>query len=294
MQENSGKFIMPMIHHTEHLEQRKESLLNNSMFSEDLFALYQSLYSLQFQSLQHLASIITDSKLIVDTTQYPMIQPHTLQFTDEIIADIKKMFKNIAALITQYQTAYSFDTLLANLDDNPELYKDIITALLSKDSTFEAIAHNNKLDTDELIFVTVNAYKPLFIALKDAALQDITQFPDYSEGLCPFCGFLPDMAKIVEPKNNKRFLHCALCECEWEYKRVKCVACGNENTDTLGYYSYEPDEKYRFDYCNKCNTYIKTIRITKQHDESQFDLTVENLITNFLDASALQMGYTRQ
>jgi len=285
---------MPWINRTQHLELHKETLVNNSSFSEDLFTLYHSLFSLQFQSLQHLASIITASKLIVDTTQYPMIQPHTLRFTDEIITIIKKMFYTIASLITQFQTAYSFDTLLANLDSNPELYKDIIIALLSKDSTFEAIARNNKLDTDELIFMTVNAYKPLFIALKEAVLQDITQFPDYTKSLCPFCGFLPDMAKIVESKTNKRFLHCALCECEWEYKRVKCVACGNENINTLGYYSYEPDEKYRFDYCNKCNTYIKTIRITKQHDESQFDLTVENLFTNFLDASALQMGYTRQ
>lgn len=285
---------MPMINHTEHLNRYQDSIVKNDTLSEDLFSFYQSLFSLQYDAMQHFTSIITDTKLIVDTTQYPMIHPQNMQFTDKVVARIKTLYKDIATLITKIQAGYSFDTLLAHIDQKPELYKEIIAALLSKDSNFEAIAHDNKIDSDELIFLTINVYKPLFTALRSAALQEKTDFPEHSEAWCPFCGFLPDMAKIVESKNNKRLLHCALCECEWEYKRIKCVACGNENTDTLGYYSYQPDEKYRFDYCDTCKTYIKTLRIGKHLDESEYDLTVENIVTAFLDASALKMGYIRQ
>lgn len=285
---------MPMINHTEQLNQYKDVVIKNATLSEDLFSFYHSLFSLQYDTMQHLTSIITDTKLIVDTTRYPMIHPHNMQLTEEVVVCIKKLFKDIATLITQSQPGYSFDTLLAHIDQKPELYKEIIVSLLLKDSNFEAIALDNKIETDELIFLTINVYKPLFVVLKNAALPEKTDFPEHSEAWCPFCGFLPDMAKIVESKNNKRLLHCALCECEWEYTRVKCVACGNENTDTLGYYSYQPDEKYRFDYCDECKTYIKTLRIAKQYDESQCDLAVENIVTTFLDASALKMGYIRQ
>ncbi len=283
-----------MINHTEQLNQYEDVVIKNAILSEDLFSFYHSLFSLQYGIMHHLTSIITDTKLIIDTTHYPMIHPQNMQFTEEVVVCINNLFKDITTLITQFHPGYSFDTLLAHIDQKPELYKDIIVALLLKDSNFEAIALDNKIETDELIFLAINVYKPLFVVLKNTSLQEQTGFPEHSEAWCPFCGFLPDMAKIVESKNNKRLLHCALCECEWEYKRVKCVACGNENTDSLGYYSYQPDEKYRFDYCNTCKTYIKTLRIAKQLDESQYDLAVENIVTTFLDASALKMGYTRQ
>ncbi len=285
---------MTIINHNEHLIQYKDFVFKNAALSEDLFSFYSSLFSLQYDSTQILKSAITDTTLVVDTTHYPMIHPQNMQFTEEVIAHIKKLFKEIATRIIQFQPGYSFDILLSNLDTRQELYKEIITALLLNDSAFEAIARENNIDTDELVFLAINVYKPLFVALRSAVLDDKTDFPEHFDAFCPFCGFIPDMAKIVESKNNKRFLHCGLCECEWEFKRVKCVACGNENAETLGYYSWELDEKYRFDYCNKCNTYIKTIRIPKQHDAAQFDLTVENIVTTFIDASALKMGYSRQ
>jgi FdhE protein len=284
---------MSIINHAEYLT-KQNNILSSSSLSEEMYFFYQSLFSLQYNAMRGFISNMTSTTLIVNTTHYPIIHPQNMQLTEEIVIQIKNLYKDVATLITQFQPGYSFNTFLTNLDADPQLYKEIILSLLLKENAIEAIAYNNKIGTDELIFLAINVYKPLFVALRTVALADTTDFPEHTQGWCPFCGFLPDMAKIVESKTNKRFLHCALCECEWEYKRVKCVACGNENIDTLGYYSYEPDEKYRFDYCNKCNTYIKTIRITKQLEESQFDLTVENLFTNFLDASALQMGYTRQ
>jgi len=132
-----------------------------------------------------------------------------------------------------------------------KLYKEILSKLLLKNDTLEAIAHSNNIDTDELLFIAMNVYKPFFVALRTTAVKD-SSFFEHTEAYCPSCGFLPDMAKIVEAKNNKRFLHCALCECEWEYKQLKYPACGNEKADLLGYYIYENDEKYRFDYCYKC------------------------------------------
>lgn len=285
---------MPSPEHTLHLKEYEQYIALHQIFPTDVYSFYVSLFQLQDETVALYESVLHTVKIITDTSHYPVVAPENLHFDDQILSLIKKSFKEMAAIIQNYHPHYSFSVLLANCEKDENLCKDLIILLLNKDARLEEIAHHNSIDTDELIFLIINVYKPLFVALRNAGIPEDTTFADHHEAYCPFCGFFPDMAKIVESKNNRRFLHCALCECQWEFKRVKCVTCGNENTDTLGYYSYEPDEKYRFDYCNKCKTYIKTIRISKQHDESRFDLTVENLITSFLDASALKMGYSRQ
>jgi FdhE protein len=46
-------------------------------------------------------------------------------------------------------------------------------------------------------------------------------------GVCPCCGFLP-VASVVRGGGevaNLRYLHCALCNTEWNLVRVKCTAC---------------------------------------------------------------------
>jgi FdhE protein len=46
-------------------------------------------------------------------------------------------------------------------------------------------------------------------------------------GVCPCCGFLP-VASVVRNSgetSNLRYLHCALCNTEWNLVRVKCSAC---------------------------------------------------------------------
>jgi len=285
---------MSSLNHAAHLKDKEDFTTSHQILPHDIYSFYLSLFQFQDETVTQYESILHNVTIITDTTHFPVIAPENLQFNDQLLSLIKKSFKEIAAIIQTYHPHYSFNVFLEHGEKNENLYKDLIIQLLNKDAKLEDIAHNNSIDTDELIFLIINVYKPLFVALRHAGIPEDTTFADHHESYCPFCGFLPDMATIVESKNNKRFLHCALCECQWEFKRVLCVNCGNENTDTLGYYSYEPDEKYRFDYCNKCKTYIKTIRITKQNDESCFDLTVENLITSFLDASALKMGYSRQ
>ncbi len=282
---------MTILNHIDYLKEYKDKT-SDMQIPKDLLTFYTSLFTIQYQATNYFSSLIHNSTIVVDTTHYPMVSPQTFTFTDAVISYIQSLYNEIATCITSFHKNYSFAALLQNLEKDPDLYTEILSKLLVKDDTLQAIAHSNAIDTEELVFISMNVYKPLFVALRTTAITQPT-FADHTDAWCPFCGFLPDMAKIVESKNSKRILHCALCECEWEYNRVKCVSCGNENSATLGYYSYEPDEKYRFDYCDTCNVYIKTLRIPKQYDESRFDLTVENIITTFLDASALQMGYNR-
>jgi FdhE protein len=110
---------------------------------------------------------------------------------------------------------------------------------------------------------------------------------------CPVCGYLPDMEKIVESAEGKKYLHCALCEYEWVYRRIGCAVCGSEDADSLGFLEEEKKTPYRIDYCEKCMGYIKSMRIPKFQDMGRYDLAVENILTAYLDTWAIQRGYSR-
>ena len=81
---------------------------------------------------------------------------------------------------------------------------------------------------------------------------------------CPFCNARP-VAGVLrgEGDGGKRWLLCALCSTEWQYRRVLCPGCGEENKDKLPIYTAAEFPAARVDACDTCHTYIKSIDLTK-------------------------------
>jgi FdhE protein len=81
---------------------------------------------------------------------------------------------------------------------------------------------------------------------------------------CPFCNARP-VAGVLrgEGDGGKRWLLCSLCSTEWEYRRVLCPGCGEENKDKLPIYRAAEFPAARVDACDTCHTYIKSIDLTK-------------------------------
>ncbi|HTW63723.1 MAG TPA: formate dehydrogenase accessory protein FdhE [Bryobacteraceae bacterium] len=81
---------------------------------------------------------------------------------------------------------------------------------------------------------------------------------------CPFCNSRP-VAGVLrgEGDGGKRWLLCSLCSTEWEYRRVLCPGCGEENKDQLPIYTAAEFPAARVDACDTCHTYIKSIDLTK-------------------------------
>ncbi len=65
------------------------------------------------------------------------------------------------------------------------------------------------------------------------------------------------------PGCAKRSLICSLCATEWEYRRIVCLACGEESVDKLPVYIAEKLDHVRVEACDTCRHYIKTIDLTK-------------------------------
>ncbi len=110
----------------------------------------------------------------------------------------------------------------------------------------------------------------------------------WAEGYCPICGKEPKIGEIRE-EEGRRFLFCTQCGFEWRFRRIKCPFCGNEEQQTLAYFTIEGEEKYRVDVCHECKRYIKIVDFRESEEEANLD--VEDIATLHLDMLANEEGY---
>jgi FdhE protein len=105
------------------------------------------------------------------------------------------------------------------------------------------------------------------------SLADRTVMPDGgaevqgTPPLCPLCASRPHVG-VLRPLGDgaKRSLVCSLCATEWDYRRLLCPACGEENVDKLPVYTAEGSDEWshvRVEACDTCRHYIKTVDLTK-------------------------------
>ena len=97
------------------------------------------------------------------------------------------------------------------------------------------------------------------------------------------------MGEIRE--EGKRVLHCPLCAATWNYPRMRCPYCGNENQEELNYFQVEGEAAYRVDLCLHCRNYLKTVD-GRELSES-LDWEIEDYLTLHLDHLAQKEGYGR-
>ena len=117
-------------------------------------------------------------------------------------------------------------------------------------------------------------------------------------GVCPCCGFLPvaSVVKTVGPTDNVitnlRYLHCALCNTEWNLVRVKCASC--DSTAGISYRHLKgagvaQPEAVKAETCDDCKSYLKIVYT----DKGGVDPVADDLATLALDILVDEAGYGR-
>ena len=108
---------------------------------------------------------------------------------------------------------------------------------------------------------------------------------------CPFCAEKP-VAAILRPEGDggKRFLFCGLCFTEWEYRRLLCPNCGEDDKEKLPVYTAEEFPHIRVESCDTCRVYLKAIDLTKN---GRAVPEVDELASVVLDLWAAEHGYTK-
>jgi FdhE protein len=115
--------------------------------------------------------------------------------------------------------------------------------------------------------------------------------PQSDSPVCPFCGNRPAVAALRgEGDGGKRWLICSLCSTEWEYRRIICPNCGEEEKDKLPVYTAEGLEYVRVEGCDTCRTYLKSVDLTRNGLAVP---VVDELATVVLNIWAEEHDYTK-
>ncbi len=109
--------------------------------------------------------------------------------------------------------------------------------------------------------------------------------------LCPLCSRRPQVGVLRQlGDGGKRSLICSLCATEWEYRRIVCPACGEEDVNKLPVYVAEELGHVRVEACDTCGHYIKTGDLTK---DGRAVPVVDELAAIPLSLWASENGYTK-
>jgi FdhE protein len=145
---------------------------------------------------------------------------------------------------------------------------------------------NDAADPGE--FLAMGFLQPYAEFIRSKALL---QLEGYRHALCPFCSRKPGMA-VLRPMGEgaRRNLLCGFCLCEWEFRRIVCPGCGEENHAKLPVYTAEEFPYIRVESCDGCRTYLKSIDLSKN---GLAEPLVDELASVPLDLWAQERGYAK-
>ena len=194
-----------------------------------------------------------------------------------------------------------FNEVTATFADFPELFgeipqnlKEVSEATLIKKAVkgwFEEAKLPDTIADSEvnrhLLEAIIHATLRPFLTSQAKALLGFVKQEHWRRSYCPICGGSPDFA-FLDKEIGARWLLCSRCDTEWLFQRLECPYCGNNDQNTLAYFT---DDKglYRLYVCEQCHTYIKAIDL--RHAPSEVLLPLERIITIDIDRQGQEKGY---
>jgi formate dehydrogenase accessory protein FdhE len=109
--------------------------------------------------------------------------------------------------------------------------------------------------------------------------------------VCPLCGGRPLFGVLrLEGDGGKRCMVCSFCGYEWEFRRLLCPTCGEEEEKKLPVYVAEQFPHVRVEPCDTCKFFVRTIDLTK---DGHAVPVVDDLAAIPLTLWAHELGYSR-
>jgi formate dehydrogenase accessory protein FdhE len=109
--------------------------------------------------------------------------------------------------------------------------------------------------------------------------------------LCPFCSRKPALGVLRQMGDGgARSMICSFCQAEWDFRRIVCPGCGEEDDKKLAVFTATDFDYIRVEGCDSCKTYIKTIDLTKN---GRAEPLVDELASAPLDLWAREHSYAK-
>lgn len=185
-------------------------------------------------------------------------------------------------------------------DETPKLTRAIqsgqldltmITSFLLEDQPqrIHELAENLNLDVPLTASILSLVLFPTFATIS-ASLESLLSASAWTQGYCPVCGCFPKLGEF-RGLEQTRFLRCNLCAAGWQFPRLQCPYCGNQDHHRLGYLHVEGEEgKCRANTCEECRQYVKMV--STLGPLSPLRLLCMDVATVHLDLLAADKGYT--
>lgn len=113
----------------------------------------------------------------------------------------------------------------------------------------------------------------------------------YSGSACAFCDGAPQAA-VLRPEGDggKRFLLCSFCLREWEFRRLICAWCGEEDHQKLPCFATDEMPYMTVFACDTCRHYLKAVDLTQSGLPVPL---VDEVAAAPLDLWAAEQGYIK-
>ncbi|MGC2197505.1 MAG: formate dehydrogenase accessory protein FdhE [Terriglobales bacterium] len=122
-------------------------------------------------------------------------------------------------------------------------------------------------------------------------LHSEIQWDGYTRALCPFCGRKPGLGVLRQQGDGgSRSLICSFCLAEWQFRRILCPGCGEEDHAKLPVFTAAELEHVRIECCDTCKSYLKTVDLTKN---GLAEPMVDEIAAVPLDLWAQERGYSK-
>jgi len=122
-------------------------------------------------------------------------------------------------------------------------------------------------------------------------VRSVMKPDDYTHACCPFCGRKAGLG-VLRPQGDgaSRFLMCSFCLAEWEFRRILCPNCDEQDNKKLPVYTATDFDYIRVECCDTCKTYIKSVDLSKN---GLAEPMVDEIAAAPLDLWAQQRGYSK-
>jgi FdhE protein len=210
------------------------------------------------------------------------------------VGPLRAHLKDICNLLAEYETSEPGPVASFCKSENFKRLdlKTFVRRTVSQNGDYlKQLSGKTGVDENTLRFMGVTLARPLFELAAAQVKNGINENENvWWKNYCPVCGSEPFMAWIRKA-DNMRFLGCSLCGTEWKFDRVTCPYCNNKDHERLKFFYFHEGSPHRLYVCDACKRYIKCIDQRKTEVGQEINLSVEDMVTLYLDTLAREKGY---
>lgn len=259
------------IRRAEHLAQQHSFAAESLGFYIQLARFQEGLYQrLENRSAGVLPAVLQEQ----DGASHPLFGQRDAGATNTLVAS----FPSFLSLVEEKAPARLAQVAHDLQTSNPNSWADIFT---------QSWSHLDS-PTDPQEFLILAFLQPYAEFVRSRAPL---QLEGYTSLLCPFCNRKPAVGVLRQQGDGgRRSLLCGFCLTEWEFRRLICPGCGQEDHAKLPVYTAAELPYIRVECCDACQTYIKSIDLTKN---GLADPLVDELASLPLNLWAQEHGYVK-